>query len=142
MYYLSACNRDLLIIYDCYVFFFSFGKRLKHYEQFSQFHLDLVLKKTSPLHKPKSKCVTRKINLYIFDVVKNGQIFPSEVCYFQYGYKLQTPNKFPKYKNIFGRFSPFHFLQNILIQTSNICFKKIWISCLVLVIKFRRLKLY
>ena len=35
----------------------------------------------------RNKCVTRKINLF-FSVTKNGQIFPSKVCHFQYGHRF------------------------------------------------------
>ena len=35
----------------------------------------------------RNKCVRRKINLYFFDVMKNGQIFPSKVCHFQHDYR-------------------------------------------------------
>ena len=30
----------------------------------------------------------RKINRYFFDVMKNGQIFPSKVCHFQYDHRF------------------------------------------------------
>ena len=33
MYYLSACNRDLLKSYDCYVLFLSSEKPFKYYEK-------------------------------------------------------------------------------------------------------------
>ena len=42
----------------------------------------------SPLKIMKSKCVIRKRNLYLLDVVKNDQILSSEVCNFQYDRKL------------------------------------------------------
>ena len=35
----------------------------------------------------RNKCVTRKINLF-FSVTKNGQIFPSKDCHFQYGHRF------------------------------------------------------
>ena len=35
----------------------------------------------------RNKCVLRKINLYFFDVMKNGQVFPSKVCHFQHDHK-------------------------------------------------------
>ena len=31
----------------------------------------------------------RKINLYFIDIMKNGQIFPSKVCHFQYDHRFR-----------------------------------------------------
>ena len=36
----------------------------------------------------RKKCATRKINLYVLDVMKNDQIFPSKVCHFQYDHRF------------------------------------------------------
>ena len=36
----------------------------------------------------RNKCVTRKINLYLFDIMKNGQSFFSKICYFQFDNKF------------------------------------------------------
>ena len=77
-----------------------------------------------------------------FDVMKNGQIFPSKVCYFQYdsrflfcremgnirSYKelrLQKliKSRFSGLKNLLGRVSPSHFLKIVLAETSNIWLK-------------------
>ena len=47
----------------------------------------MFLKKTFMSTNTRNKCITRKINLYFFfDVTKNGQIFPSKVCHFQYNF--------------------------------------------------------
>ena len=44
-----------------------------------------ILEKNPPCQQIiRNKCVARKINLYFFDVMKNGQIFFSKVCHFQY----------------------------------------------------------
>ena len=44
-----------------------------------------ILKKKPPCQQIiRNKCVTQKINLYFFDVMKNGQIFLSKFCHFQY----------------------------------------------------------
>ena len=45
-------------------------------------------KKISLLTNVRNKCVIRKINLYFFDVMKNGQIVPSKVCHFQNDHKF------------------------------------------------------
>ena len=47
--------------------------------------LYILEKKVSLLTNIRNKYITRKINIYFFDIMKNGQIFPSKVCYFQYG---------------------------------------------------------
>ena len=41
-------------------------------------------KKNSVLKNVRHKCVIRKINLYFFDDVKNGQTVTSKFCLFQY----------------------------------------------------------
>ena len=43
-----------------------------------------ILEKDSLSTNIRNKCVIRKINLHFFDVMKNGQIFPSNVCHFHY----------------------------------------------------------
>ena len=45
------------------------------------------MKKTD-LSTNKKKCVTRKINLNFFEIMKNGRVFPSKVCHFQYDNRL------------------------------------------------------
>ena len=89
-----------------------------------------------------------EINIFIFDVIKNGQIFPSNVCHCQYDHRFifsreackeyvcktvvnldcRDSIRFTFFKLLYKkdyleRDFPFHFLQNILIETSNICFK-------------------
>ena len=64
MYYLSASNRGLSKSSYCYVLFLLFKKSYK-YEKYIW-----------------------NINLYFFDVMKNGQMFPSEVCHFQYDHRF------------------------------------------------------
>ena len=44
--------------------------------------------KISFLKDIRSKCFMRKINLYFFEVMKNGKIFPSKDCHFQYDHGL------------------------------------------------------
>ena len=99
----------------------------------------------------RGKCIIRKINLFFFDVMKNGKIFLADVCHFQYDHRiffsremgsirmcmvvrLQKLVKFKfsgqyscchfssclKKKNHLERVSPSHFLQSVLIETSNV----------------------
>ena len=111
-------------------------------------------KKNSLLKNIRNKCFVRKINLCFFDVMKNGQIFPSKVCHFQYDHRwhfsrkkgnirmckearLKKLIKFRlsglysfwqfssclKIENNLGEVSPSNFLQDVLIETSNFCFR-------------------
>ena len=52
-----------------------------------------ILEKISLSTNIRNKCVTRKRNLYFSDVIKNGQIFPSKVCHFQYDNRLLFSRK-------------------------------------------------
>ena len=105
----------------------------------------------------RSKCVTRKIKFYFVDVMKNGHIRPSKICHFHFDHRfifnreirsitkisLQKRIKFgcpgyicfgiyqDTYKRKIGVY-PSHFLQNILIEASNVCFKNFQISYLAL----------
>ena len=83
MYYLSACNSELFK--SCYCcFIFAIRKILQN----------------SLLSNIRNKCVKIKIKffflfsflsfffLFFFDVMKNGQIFPSNACHFQYDHRF------------------------------------------------------
>ena len=87
MYYLSACNKGPFKRYHCFVLFWPLEKSFRCYEIYFQFHLYIVLKKIYLLTNIRNKGVIGKINLYLFDVMKNGHIFPSEVCHFQYDHR-------------------------------------------------------
>ena len=65
----------------CYVLFLPFKKFSKYYEKYSWFQ-------NSVLTNIRNKCVIRKINLYFFDVMRNEQIFPSNVFHFQFDYRF------------------------------------------------------
>ena len=47
-----------------------------------------TLEKKSLLTNVRNACVIRKTNLYFFNIRKNGQILPSEVCHFQYDHRF------------------------------------------------------
>ena len=47
----------------------------------------------------RNKCVIRKINLF-FGVTKNGQIFPSKVCHFQYDHRFLFSREMGNIKNL------------------------------------------
>ena len=78
----------------------------------------------------RNKRVIRKINLYFFDVMKNGHIFPSKVYHFQYDHRFFFSRKIGnirtykevllQMKNHFESAFPSDFLQNVLIETLNI----------------------
>ena len=69
---------------------------------------------------------------FFFDVVKNGLIFSSKVCHFQYGHRFlfskETRNiraykDVPfKMRNHLGRVFPCYFLQNVSIETSYVSY--------------------
>ena len=80
MYYLSAFNRGLFKSYYCYVLFLSFEKSFRRYEK-SSVH---ILEKNFFLTNMRNKRVISKINLYCYNIMKNGQIIPVKVCPFQY----------------------------------------------------------
>ena len=79
-----------------------------------------------------NKSVIKKINLYFFDVMKNGHIFPSKVCQFQYDHGILFSRKTGnireyrevrlKMKNHLGRAFPYYFWQNVFIDTSNVSY--------------------
>ena len=154
MYYLSSWNRGLLKSYFCHVLFLPLEKSFKYYERYFSFHLYIFLKKKFLVKNIRNKCFVRKINLCFFDVMKNGQIFPSKVCHFQYDHRwhfsrkkgnirtckearLKKLIKFRlsglysfwqfssclKIENNLGEVSPSNFLQDVLIETSNFCFR-------------------
>ena len=89
-------------------------------------------KKYSLLTNKRNKRVIRKINLYFFDVMKKGHIFPSKVCHFQYNhgffFSRETGNIREykvvrlKMKNHLRRVFPSHFWQNVFIETSNVSY--------------------
>ena len=74
MYYLPACNRGLFKSCYCYVLFFPFKKFSKFYEKYSWFQNSVLTN-------------IRKKSLF-FEVMKNGQIFPSKVNHFQYDHRF------------------------------------------------------
>ena len=47
-----------------------------------------IFLKNAVLTNISNKYVIRKINLYFFDVMKNDQIFSSNVCHFQYDHRF------------------------------------------------------
>ena len=51
----------------------------------------------------RNKSVIRNINLYFFDFMKNGHIFPLKVCHFQYdhGFRLsRETGNIREYKDV------------------------------------------
>ena len=103
MYYLSACNRGLFKKYYCYVLFLSFEKSLKYYENLFLIPSLYFLKKRFPITNIRNKCVIRKINLFFFDVMKNGQIFPSKVFHFQYDQRFLLSREMGNIRTCKGR---------------------------------------
>ena len=89
-------------------------------------------KKKSLLTNRGNKRVMKKINLYFFDVMKNGHIFPSKIFHFQYDHRFLLSKKMGnirpckevrlKMKNHLEIVFPSHFLLNVLIETSNISY--------------------
>ena len=89
MYYLSAGNRGLFKSYYCYILFLPFEKSFSDIMKKVFISISVYSwKKIIFLTNIRNKSVVRKINLYFFDFIKNGQIFPSKVCYFQYGHRF------------------------------------------------------
>ena len=81
IYYLSTCNRRLFKSCYCYVLFFPFEKSFQHYEKY------IFVPKFS-VNKYKKQMYYQENKSLFFDVMKNGQIFPSEVFHFQYDHIL------------------------------------------------------
>ena len=167
MYDLSAYNSGRLKSYFYCVLFLRFEKffNLKK-NRFSSIHI-FSWRKIYLLTNIRNKCVIRKINLYFFDVIKHGQIFPSKACHSQYGHRLffgremgnnrtckevrlQKLVKFRLSRQYsFWHFSSClkmnhsHFLQSVLIETSNVllnflCFTLPFLDCMT----FRGFKLH
>ena len=74
-----TCNRGLLESYYCYVLFLSFNKIFQILRIFFLIPSLYFLEKKFLVNKYKN----RKINLYLFDIMKNCQIFSSKICHFQ-----------------------------------------------------------
>ena len=166
MYGLSAYNSDLFKSYYCYVFFLPFEKSFNHYEKSFQFHPYIFLKKKLFINKYKKKYVIRKISLYFFGVIKHDQSFHSKACYFQYDHRFffdreignnRTCRKVHLQKlvkfRLSGQYSFWHFLsclkmknhshflQSILIETSNVLLSFLFFTLPFLdIMKFRGLK--
>ena len=89
-------------------------------------------KKNSLLTNIRNKRIIKKINLYFFDVMKNGYILPSKACHFQYDHRFLFSREMGnireykvvrlKMKNHLGRVFPSHFWQNVSIETSNVSY--------------------
>ena len=52
-----------------------------------------IVEKLFLLENIRNKCLIRKTNLYFFDDMKTGQIFPSKVCRFQYNHRFFLSRK-------------------------------------------------
>ena len=115
MYYLPAWNRGLIQIYYCYVLFLPFGKSFKYYEKYFNSISIYSWKQISLLTNIRNKFVIRNINLWFFDVMKNSQIFPSKVCPFQYDHRFVFNREMGNIR--------MYILQNLLAETSDVCFE-------------------
>ena len=90
------------------------------------------MKKKSLVNKYKKQTCHKENKSLFFDVMKNGHIFPSKVCHFQYDhgflFSRETGNIREykevrlKMKNHLGRAFPSHFRQNVFIDTSNVSY--------------------
>ena len=89
MYYLSSCNRGLFKGYYCHVLFFGHSKNHSNIMKDISNCISIYLwKKNSLLTNIRNKCVIRKMNLYSFDFLSNGQIFASKVRNCQYYHRF------------------------------------------------------
>ena len=115
------------------MFYFCHSKNLSDVMKYIFNSISIYFwKKNSLLTNIRNKRVIRKINLYFFDVMKNGHIFSSEVRHFQYdhGFLLsRETGNFREYKEVrlkmknrLGRAFPSHFWQNVFIETSNVSY--------------------
>ena len=86
MYYLSASDRDLSKSYYCYILFLSFEKSFKYYENVFIPSL-YFLGKNFLVNKYKKQICYLENKSLIFDVMKNGQIFSSQISSFQYDHR-------------------------------------------------------
>ena len=102
-----------------------------------------ILEKSFLVNKYKNQMCYKENKSLFFDVMKKGQIFPGNVCHFQYDYRFFLVEKWgtlerarrytcrnllnldcldscSKMKNHLERFSSSHLLQSILIETFSI----------------------
>ena len=89
-------------------------------------------KKNYLLTNMRQKSAIRKINLYFFEFMKSGHIFPSKVSHFQYDHGFRFSRETGnireykdvrlKIKNHLGRAFLSHFWQNVFIDTSNVSY--------------------
>ena len=81
MHYLSACNRDLFKSCYCYVLFLpNLSNIIKNI--FNSIYL--FLKKSFFVNTYEKQMYYEGNKSLFFDVMENGQIFPSKVCRFKY----------------------------------------------------------
>ena len=152
MYYLSACNRGMFKSYYCYVLFLPFKKSFKFYEisffnSISIYSWNRILLLT----KIRKKCIIRKANLYFSKFSKMSKFFLQMFVIFNMitdsflVEKCVTLERTRTYvcKNLlnldyqnsvcFGIIKllingellrkSFIFQQNVMIETSKVCFK-------------------
>ena len=128
----KACLKVTIVI-----FYFCHSKNLSDVMKYIFNSISIYFwKKKFLLTNIRNKSVIRKINLYFFDVMKNGHIFPSKVCHFQYDhgflFSRETGNIREykevrlKMKNHLKRAFPSHFRQNVFIDTSNVSYLALW----------------
>ena len=99
------------------------------------FHLYIFLKKIL-VNKYEKQMRHKENKSQLFDVMKKSQVFSSKVCDIQYDHKFLLSREMgsirtSKEVRLQKRVSPFHFLQNVLIETSNVCFENFQISYLL-----------
>ena len=166
MIYLHIIVADLKVTFT--VFYFCDLKNSLTVKKncFSSIHI-FSWRKIYLLTNIRNKCVIRKINLYFFDVIKHGQIFPSKACQSQYGHRLFFGREMGNNRTckevrlqrlvkfrLSGQYSFWHFssclkmnhshfLQSVLIETSNVllnflCFTLPFLDCMT----FRGFKLH
>ena len=88
MYYLylhiiGACLKIAIVM-----FYFAYLKNPSNMKNIFNFISAYSWKKISLLANIRNKYFMRKVNLYVFAVMKNSQIFPSKVCHFQYDHRF------------------------------------------------------
>ena len=77
MYYLPSCNKDLFKSHHCHVLILPIEKSFRYVMKYVFNSISISFwKKNSLLTNIRNKRVIRNINLYFFDVMKNGHVFP------------------------------------------------------------------
>ena len=76
----------MIYVFICIIYLHIIDVSLK--AMIAMFFIFAIRKALLLLFKSQKEMCCKKINPYFFDVVRNGQMFPSILCHFQYDIRL------------------------------------------------------